>query len=67
MNIDVWGVIDIIADLISSEYFLIGSAIVCMIIAVLLVISLKNLVSRLYVLVAGTNLMIQGIHFLGVL
>ena len=67
MNIDVWEVIDFIKDLISSEYFLIGSAIVCMILAILLVISLKNLVSRLYLLVAGANLTIQGIHFLGVL
>lgn len=66
MNVE--EIIDFIVGLISNEYFLIGSAVICMVLAVLiLLITAKSLASRIYVIIAGANLTIQGIHFLGVL
>ena len=65
IEIDLEGIIDTILGIITDESFLVISALVCMALAVIFLLSNRTIMSRLYVLIAGANLTIQGINYLG--
>ena len=67
MNIDLDGILTAIRETITDERFLIGSALVCMLLAIMFFIRDRDTLSRIYVMIAGANLVIQAINVLGVI